>query len=344
MASLLCHNKAVFLPREPAAIRFRRDHALYSSDDNKHFYPFFPVQPLSSTKHRAIFVLGSSGTGKSKLAIDLARRFDGEVVNSDKMQVYDGLCIITNKVTLEESVGVPHHLLGGVHPDADFSAADFRRAAIVAADEISARGRLPIIAGGSNSYIKELVAGDNGAFARRYDCCFIWVDVDYPVLDDFVAERVDSMVEQGLVEEARELFVPAADYTKGIRRSIGVPEMDRFLRRESEAGEAEKAEMLADALDKIKANTCKLTRVQREKIQRFEAEDGWRLHRVDATLAVLRRREPVAGRVWEERVVVPSVEVVRRFFGGIGVMKRCGGVSAGDAAAVAAIAVVGATK
>ncbi|XWS69443.1 hypothetical protein CRYUN_Cryun04dG0179500 [Craigia yunnanensis] len=65
--------------------------------------------------------MGATSTGKSKLSIDLATRFNGEVNNSDKIQVYKGLDIITNKVTVEESRGVPHHLLGMVDdPEADF--------------------------------------------------------------------------------------------------------------------------------------------------------------------------------------------------------------------------------
>lgn len=242
------------------------------------------------------------------------------------MQVYDGLNVITNKVTPEECAGVPHHLLGGVHPDADFTAAEFCRIATALSDEIVARGHLPIIAGGSNSYIKELIAF---GFARRFDCCFIWVDVDRVVLDEFVAERVDKMVGKGLVEEARGMFNSAADYTKGIRRSIGMPELHNYFQREAEVDEAERAAMLEEAIGEIKANTCRLTRVQREKIRRFEVEDGWPLNQVNATAAMMRRREAVGEMVWEETVVSPSIETVRRFVGGAaGFVSRCGGAVA----------------
>ncbi|GLT91820.1 hypothetical protein SLE2022_096910 [Rubroshorea leprosula] len=77
-------------------------------------------------KDKVIFVMGAAGTGKSRLAIDLATRFPAEVVNSDKTQVFKGLDIVTNKVTEEECRGVPHHLLGFVDPDAIFTSADFR--------------------------------------------------------------------------------------------------------------------------------------------------------------------------------------------------------------------------
>ncbi|CAL9078655.1 unnamed protein product [Musa textilis] len=154
-------------------------------------------------KDKVVFVMGATGTGKSRLAVDVAIHFGGEIVNSDKMQVYDGLNVVTNKVTDEERMGVPHHLLGGLPPDADFSASDFRRAATLQVESIARRGRLPIVAGGSNSYIEELIEGAGREFRRRYECCFLWVDVQLPVLHKFVAERVDRMVERGLVEEVR---------------------------------------------------------------------------------------------------------------------------------------------
>ncbi|KAK8960430.1 hypothetical protein KSP40_PGU014540 [Platanthera guangdongensis] len=96
---------------------------------------------------RGVFILGSSAIGKSKLSISLAHCFDGEVINSDKMQVYDGLPIITNMVIVQESGGVPHHLLSGVHPDADFNALEFSSLAAADMVDIMARGWLPIIAG-----------------------------------------------------------------------------------------------------------------------------------------------------------------------------------------------------
>lgn len=308
MASLLYLNKALILPREPSAKSRREQTRQLNLPDNRFYFPPFPFLP--APKPKAVLVLGSSGTGKSKLAITLARHFSGEVINSDKMQVYDGLHIITNKVTPDECAGIPHHLLGGVHPDADFTATEFCHFATAIANEIVARGHLPIIAGGSNSYIKELI---DAGFSRRFDCCFIWVDVDLTVLDELVAERVDKMVEKGLVEEARGMFNSEADYTKGVRRSIGVSELDVYFRREAEVDEAERTSMMEEAIGEIKANTCKLTRAQREKIRRFEVEDGWRLNQVDATEAVMRRREVVGEMVWEETVVGPNIKTVRSF-------------------------------
>ncbi|KAH7832925.1 hypothetical protein Vadar_001369 [Vaccinium darrowii] len=162
--------------------------------------------------------MGATGTGKSP----------AEIVNSDKMQVYKGLDIVTNKVTEEERRRAPHHLLGFVDPNVNFDSIDFRRHASIAVESIVRRNRLPIIVGGSNSYIKALV-NDDVEFRSKYDCCLLWVDVSLPVLHSVISERVDKMVEAGSVDEVREIFDPKADYGRGIRHAIGVAEMDRFL-------------------------------------------------------------------------------------------------------------------
>ncbi|XP_072975228.1 adenylate isopentenyltransferase 5, chloroplastic-like [Typha angustifolia] len=284
--------------------------------------PSFPAGSLKSgaqrvrgvdVKEKVLVVIGATGTGKSRLAIDVARNFRGEVVNSDKMQVYYGLDIVTNKVTAEERSAVPHHLLGVIPPRDDFTAPDFRREAAAAVDEILSRGRLPIIAGGSNSFVEELIEGGGREFLSRRECCFLWVDVRLPVLHRSVAERVDRMVEKGMVEEVRSAFDPDdSDYSRGIRRAIGMPELDRYMRTAGLLGEAERERILREAVAKIKANTRRLTLHQLEKIRRLTQAYGWDVHRVDATEAV-RRKGEAAEEAWEEAVAKRSFEIVRRF-------------------------------
>ncbi|KAL0348796.1 UNVERIFIED_CONTAM: Adenylate isopentenyltransferase 5, chloroplastic [Sesamum angustifolium] len=269
------------------------------------------ILPRHRRKDKVVVVMGATGTGKSRLSIDLATRFDAEVINSDKMQVYKGLNIATNKVTEEECGGVPHHLLGIIDPDADFWAHDFVYHASLAADAITNRGRLPIIAGGSNSCIKALV-NDDIEFRSRYECCFLWVDVSMPVLHSFVSKRVDQMVGAGLVEESREFFKPDGDYTRGIRRAIGVPEMDEFFRHQRVVDEATRARLLQAAIDQIKANNCKLACRQLQNILRLVEQLEWRMHRLDATEAFLKRGED-ANEAWERLVAGPSTRIVGRF-------------------------------
>ncbi|KAL5782503.1 hypothetical protein ACOSP7_007532 [Xanthoceras sorbifolium] len=269
------------------------------------------LEPLFRRKDKVVFVIGATGTGKSRLAIDLATRFSAEIVNSDKIQVFKGLDIVTNKVTEEECQGVPHHLLGIVEPNSSFTATDFRNHASLAVEDIISRDHLPIIAGGSNSYIEALVNGDPD-FRVRYDCCFLWVDVALPVIYSFVSERVDRMVQLGLVDEVRQMFDPEADYSIGIRRAIGVPELDQYLRAEGIVDEKTRVKYLEAAIDKIKENTRMLACRQLEKIQKFY-NWKWKMHYIDATKVFLKRGGHNADEAWEKLVARPSANIVRQF-------------------------------
>ncbi|OMO72577.1 tRNA isopentenyltransferase [Corchorus olitorius] len=266
-------------------------------------------------KNKVIFVMGATGTGKSKLSIDLATHFNGEVINSDKIQVFKGLDIITNKVTKEESAGVPHHLLGIVDdPDEDFTADDFCRHVLKAIDVILKNGHIAIIAGGSNSYLEKLVEDPNIKFRQTFDCCFIWVDVSLHVLYQRVGTRVDEMVKSGLVGEVREMFVPEADYTRGIRRAIGAQEMEKFLLIENNiyVDAMTKSKVLAIALEDMKINTRNLINCQLRKIYRLRTELGWEMHRIDAT-SVYQKRGEDAEVTWNDVVLKKSVEIVSKF-------------------------------
>jgi len=106
-----------------------------------------------------LVVLGPTAVGKSALALFLARRFGGEIVNADSMQVYRGFDIGTDKPSAADRAAVPHHLLDILEPESQFTAADFARLASQAVRDIQARGRLPIVAGGTGLYLQALLDG-----------------------------------------------------------------------------------------------------------------------------------------------------------------------------------------
>jgi tRNA dimethylallyltransferase len=106
-----------------------------------------------------VAVVGPTGSGKSELALAIAEEFKGEVVNCDSLQVFRHFDIGTAKLPVEERRGIPHHLIDIVDPDELFTAGEYARLAREAIAEITARGRLPIVAGGTGFYLRALLDG-----------------------------------------------------------------------------------------------------------------------------------------------------------------------------------------
>ncbi|KAG5609620.1 hypothetical protein H5410_020901 [Solanum commersonii] len=145
-------------------------------------------------KNKVVFIMGATGTGKSHLSVDLTTHFRGEIINLDKVHVYKGLEIVTNKITHTNKQGVRHYLLGEIEPDFDFTAEDFCLQVIFDIEIFLKTQRIPIIVGGSNLYIEKLVEHPLFMFKNMYDTCFIWIDIEQSVLNRRVDMRVDEMV------------------------------------------------------------------------------------------------------------------------------------------------------
>ena len=107
-------------------------------------------------KQKIIVILGPTASGKSDLAVRLAKEFNGEVISADSRQVYKGLDIGTGKITKREMAGIPHHLLDCANPQRQFTVTDYVKKARVAIFEIATRGRLPIVCRGTAFYIDTL--------------------------------------------------------------------------------------------------------------------------------------------------------------------------------------------
>ncbi|KAF7823266.1 tRNA dimethylallyltransferase 2 [Senna tora] len=388
-------------------------------------------------KPKVVVIMGPTGSGKSKLAIDLASQFPIEVINADSMQVYRGLDVLTNKVPLSDQNGVPHHLLGTVSPNVEFTAKEFRDSAIPLIDVILARNCLPVLVGGglwdlfsldyvyivkalvspfllddsvedmdetclsdlpgiteldksfipgkdtsSNNYdlLKDIdpVAANRmhpnnhrkisqylSLYARtgvlpstmfqgkaaenwgqvdnlRYDCCFICVDASLPVLDRYVEQRVDCMMDAGLLNEVYDIYNLNADYTRGLRQAIGVREFEPLLKtcviediykREKEltevsvrgkgnklfdddlrellklSSDTKSIMLLEEAVEKVKVNTRRLVRRQKRMVNRLQKLFDWTIHFVDSTESLSSKSDDI----WKEQVVEPAVSIVRSF-------------------------------
>ncbi len=108
---------------------------------------------------RLLVILGPTGSGKTRLALEAAEALDGEVISADAFAVYRGMDIGTDKPTVEDRRRVPHHLVDVADPGSRFSAGEFVRLADGAIDSIRRRGRLPVVAGGTHFYVRALLLG-----------------------------------------------------------------------------------------------------------------------------------------------------------------------------------------
>lgn len=113
-------------------------------------------------KSPILFIVGPTASGKSKLALELARLLDGEILSADSMQVYRGMNIGTAKPSRRDQQTVRHHLIDIVSPSRPFSAFHYRKLALQKIREIMERGKIPIVSGGSGLYVRALQQGFSG--------------------------------------------------------------------------------------------------------------------------------------------------------------------------------------
>ncbi|NSL51102.1 tRNA (adenosine(37)-N6)-dimethylallyltransferase MiaA [Calidifontibacillus erzurumensis] len=110
-------------------------------------------------KKKVIAIIGPTAVGKTKASIEIALALDGEIISGDSMQIYRGMNIGTAKVTEDEMQGIPHHLIDIKDPWEEFSAAEFKELATHCIEEITNRGKVPIIVGGTGLYIQAVLSG-----------------------------------------------------------------------------------------------------------------------------------------------------------------------------------------
>lgn len=265
--------------------------------------------------NKVIVVCGPTASGKTALAVELAKLYNGEVVSADSMQIYTDMDVASAKATLEEQQGIPHHLMGFLDPAESFSVADYVKLCDEAVRDILSRGKTPIICGGTGLYISSFVdnitfddseqdyefrdrmrkfAEENGAAAlldklRQVDpetaatlhennigriiralevyettghtisqakamsrknpspYEFIMMTIVYENRDrlkERINRRVDIMMENGLLDEARVCFAQLNRPTAA--QAIGIKELYPYLRGERE---------LADCVEELKLRT-----------------------------------------------------------------------------------------
>ncbi len=153
---------------------------------------------MPKNKRQIISIIGPTASGKSDLAVKLAKKFNGEIISADSRQVYKGMDIGTGKITQKEMRGIPHHLLDIASPKRTFTVSQYQKLGNESIKKIFDKGKVPIIVGGTGFYIDALAKG------------LVFPDVrpDHKLrkrLDKFTAERLFKMLERLDLERAKKI-------------------------------------------------------------------------------------------------------------------------------------------
>jgi len=135
--------------------------------------------------------MGPTAVGKTKLSIELAKKYNGEIISGDSMQVYRGMDIGTAKIKREEMEGIPHHLIDVKDPSESFNVAQFQELVTVCIEDIASRGKLPIIVGGTGLYIE--------AVLQQYS-------FSESVSDEEYRKTLEAIVEKQGIEEVHHML------------------------------------------------------------------------------------------------------------------------------------------
>lgn len=155
---------------------------------------------MAESKIPLIAIIGPTASGKTSLAVEICKRIDGEAVSCDSMQIYKGMDIATAKPTAEEMQGIPHHLIGFVEPDEQFSVYKYCEKAKAIIDDIVSRGKKAVIVGGTGLYFNSLV--DNIEYLPDE------TDFDYR---EELKKRAETEGADVLLSELREIDPQAAE-------------------------------------------------------------------------------------------------------------------------------------
>ncbi len=247
---------------------------------------------MVATVKPLIVIVGPTASGKSDLAMMLAKRFNGEIICADSQTIYRGMDIGTAKPTKTDQALIPHHLLDIRNPDESYSVAQFQRDAQEAIADINTRGKLPIMVGGSGLYIDSVIynysfisdgqrddvnprhlAKDVGLKDKelRDDTLIIGIQRNPEELEARIVERIDRMVEAGLIDEVKNLVA------KYGRDAVGLSNIRYQIFAEYLAGLIS----LDEAMQKFARNDMLLSKKQKTWFKRNKSIH-WMNNREDA--------------------------------------------------------------
>jgi len=211
------------------------------------------VQKNSLAFRPVVLIGGATATGKSALALDIAKKFNGEIISADSMQIYKGFDIGTAKITESEMKNVPHHLISFHDGKSYYSVGQFKEDAEKAIENILSRGKLPIVVGGTGLYLNSILFnyqfGGKGEVKKgknKFNFLPFVVEKPRAELYEQINKRVDGMIELGLIDEIKRLLNEGYDFDSIPFRAIGYKEFKGFF---------DQNETLQNCVDLLKKNS-----------------------------------------------------------------------------------------
>ena len=205
---------------------------------------FDSVQSLlsvNSPQEKLVVILGATSTGKSSLALEVAERFNTEIISADSMAVYKNFDVGTAKPSLAELERVPHHLINILDAQDKFSVGEFVRRAKPIITNLNGRGKIPIVVGGTGLYIQALLEGYELSAGKSfvshykrtgeliYNALVFGLTAERSELYDRINQRTKQMFANGLVEEVRHLLASGISPTAQAMLGIGYKETVEYL-------------------------------------------------------------------------------------------------------------------
>lgn len=218
------------------------------------------LSPGGSPKEKVVVILGATATGKSSLALQLAKIFSTEIISADSMSVYKNFDVGTAKPSAEERAQVRHWLVDILDAEEKFSVAEFVRRAEKIISDLNCAEKIPIVVGGTGLYIQALIEGYNFSedatkstekiFSKtgelKYNAPVIGLTMPRKILYERIDERTEKMFAAGLVDEVQKLLRQGVNPNSQPMSAIGYKEVVEYLQGKIS---------LDDAIAKVKQST-----------------------------------------------------------------------------------------
>lgn len=221
---------------------------------------------MKTTKPKLIVILGPTASGKSALAIKIAKKFKGEIISADSRQIYKGLNIGANKITKKEMAGIRHYLLDIAQPDQKITLYHWQQKAFRVINKIIKSERLPILCGGTGLYICSILQNYKMPQESRpcpYDFSIFGLSPERKKLYTKIDQRVLAMLKTGLIKEVEKLYKKYPQYKLNALTGIGYQEIIQFLDNKIS---------FPEAVRKIQQNTRHYAKRQMTWFRRMEKQ------------------------------------------------------------------------